>query len=62
MRERILFKLYHWVNNRGKIPFWVRWFYPKAHWCPDMDFLLVIDNPYDCFCGLYPKEDDEEGP
>lgn len=29
----------------------VRWLWPKAHWCPDMDYLLIIDNECDCFCG-----------
>lgn len=44
-------KLYHWIDRRGRIPRWVFWIWRKAHWCPEMDGLLVMDNPEDCFCG-----------
>jgi hypothetical protein len=43
--------LYRWVDKRNSIPFWVRWLFPKAHWCPEMDELLILDNVTDCFCG-----------
>lgn len=42
--------LYRWIDNRGFIPRWVRWIFPKAHWCPEMDHLLILDNTDDCFC------------
>jgi hypothetical protein len=43
--------LYKWIDRRNSIPFWVRWFFPKVHWCPEMDELLILDNTMDCFCG-----------
>lgn len=44
-------KLYLWIHERGRIPRWVFWIWKGAHWCPEMDGLLIIDNTYDCFCG-----------
>lgn len=43
--------LYRFVNWSGRIPKWVSWLWPTAHWCPGMASLLVIDNVHDCFCG-----------
>lgn len=44
--------LYNWINRRGRIPRLLRyWVWPLAHWCPEMDGLLIIDNVQDCFCG-----------
>jgi hypothetical protein len=43
--------LYRWIDRRGYIPRWVRWLWPTAHWCLEMDALLIIDNVSDCFCG-----------
>lgn len=43
--------LYNWIDRRGRIPGWVWWLWPLAHWCPEMDALLIVDNHMDCFCG-----------
>lgn len=43
--------LYSWVDRRDRIPRWLTWIYPLAHFCPEMDGLLIIDNLEDCFCG-----------
>lgn len=43
--------VYRWVDRRGSIPWIVRRLWPTAHWCPEMDSLLIIDNVMDCFCG-----------
>jgi hypothetical protein len=43
--------LYNWIERRDRIPRWVWLFWPKAHWCPEMDGLLIIDNVDDCYCG-----------
>lgn len=51
MRNRI----YDWINKRGSIPWWARIIWRKAHWCPDMDELLILWNVQDCFCGVAPK-------
>ena len=48
--RRIRRWLYRWIDERGRIPFWTYWFFPKAHWCPEMDYLLILENTYDCFC------------
>lgn len=46
--------LYRWIDDRGRIPRWVRWIFPRAHFCPEMDYLLLLtkwecdQNP--CFC------------
>lgn len=42
-----------WIDNRGRIPAWVRWIYPHAHFCPEMDGLLILteqDRRNNCFC------------
>jgi hypothetical protein len=51
MKRRLLNWLYRWVDDRGRLPRWVFWIWKDAHWCPEMDGLLIIDNTYDCFCG-----------
>lgn len=56
MKRRILWWIYRWIDYRGRIPAVVRWFYPWAHWCPEMDELLIMHNPEDCFCGHAPQE------
>ena len=43
--------LYRWIDRRGRIPLIVRRIWRNAHFCPEMDCLLVIDNTMDCFCG-----------
>ena len=48
-------KIYQWIDKRGRIQRWARWIWPKAHWCPEMDCLLVLDDPNDCYCGRFPK-------
>ena len=60
MKRRLLNWLYRWVDRRGndRIPWWVRRIYKRAHWCPEMDGLLIIDNPEDCFCGICPNKFD----
>lgn len=50
--------LYRWIDERGRIPRWVRWLWPMAHWCPEMDDLLVVDLEdvcSNCFCGIAEK-------
>lgn len=44
-------RLWHWINRRDVIPLWVKLFWRRAHWCPEMDGLLILDNTCDCFCG-----------
>lgn len=51
MKRRLLSWLYHRIDERGRIPRWVRLIWRSAHWCWDMDGLLILDNTYDCFCG-----------
>ena len=34
--------LYNWIDKRGRIPKWVRWIYPRAHFCCELDYLLVL--------------------
>lgn len=41
--------LHRWIDNRGRIPAIVRWLWPHAHWCAELDDLLTIDN-CDCCC------------
>ena len=53
--------LYRRIDRRGYIPRWVRWIWKRAHWCPEMDKLLIIDNDGDCFCGICPNEGWTEG-
>jgi len=48
--------LYRWIDRRGRIPWWVRLLWRRAHWCPEMDYLLILDNPLDCFCNRCDKE------
>jgi hypothetical protein len=48
--------LWRWIDRRSRIPWWARLLWPKAHFCPEMDELLVIDNTTDCFCGRYKEE------
>lgn len=45
--------LYRRIDRRGRLPRWVRWIWARAHWCPEMDELLVIDNWEDCYCGVF---------
>ena len=47
--------IYHWIDRRGSIPSWMRLVWRKAHWCPDMDGLLILGNTMDCFCGHVKK-------
>ena len=49
--------LYRRIWSRGQIPRWVRWIWQSAHWCPEMDELLVIDNVTDCFCDYVEQQE-----
>jgi len=42
--------IWRWIDRRGRIPFWAFWFWPKAHWCCELDDLLILDNTESCFC------------
>ncbi len=55
MKRCLSTKLYRWIDRRGRIPRWVFWFWRHAHWCPEMDSLLILDNPEDCFCDHCPR-------
>lgn len=48
--------LYDDIDHRGRIPWWVRKFWKGAHWCPEMDELLILWNYHDCFCGHAPQK------
>ena len=50
--------LYKRINDRGRIPRWVRWVWRRAHWCPEMDELLIVDNGEDCFCGIFVQREE----
>lgn len=52
--------IWRWLSSLGKIPRWVRWLYPYAHWCIEMDDLLITKNYEDCFCGVVPDEKKEK--
>jgi hypothetical protein len=54
MKRRLLNWLYQRISERGYIPQWVFWIWKDAHWCSEMDDMLILDNPYDCFCGICP--------
>jgi hypothetical protein len=45
--------IYIWIDERGRIPSWAKWIWPKAHWCPEMDDLLCLSerDQTNCFCG-----------
>lgn len=51
MRRRFTIWLYRRIDESGRIPRWVRWIWRSAHWCPEMDDMLIMDNTCDCFCG-----------
>lgn len=51
--------LYEWIEERGRIPLVVRWIWRRAHWCDEMDGLLVVSNLEDCFCSLCADVRDE---
>lgn len=45
--------LYRRIDDRGRLPVWVRLVYRYAHWCPAMDDLLILterDMLENCFC------------
>ena len=48
--------IYDWIDRRGQIPFWATRVWKYAHWCPDMDGLLILWTIDNCFCGVVPKE------
>lgn len=53
MKRIIIGWIYRWIDRRGRIPMWCQRFWPWAHWCPEMDGLLVLtksDLELDCFC------------
>lgn len=48
-------RIYAWLDKRGTIPDWVWWFYPHAHWCCEMDSLLILDRRdlrFNCYCEI----------
>ena len=49
-------KIYNYYDDRGKLHFFTRWFFPYAHYCEEMDGLLILDNIVDCFCEFKPYE------
>lgn len=55
----ILNFLHRWIEHRRRIPKFVRWYYPDAHFCEEMDMLLIIENSCDCFCGHVKHEEIE---
>ncbi len=50
--------LYRWIDRRGRIPRWVRWIYPSAHWCDALDHALILNG--DCCCELRNGAHDHE--
>lgn len=53
-------RIYDWVENRGRAPWWVFKIWPDTHWCfpnvgtsrwPSMP-KLVMGNRGDCICGM----------
>lgn len=50
-------RLYRWIDRRDRIPFWAFWIWPWAHWCPEMDDLLILtrEDCGNCFCGAVPR-------
>lgn len=51
MRRWLKWTYYRWIDRRGRIPRLATWLWPGAHWCPEMDDLLILWNVEDCFCG-----------
>jgi hypothetical protein len=49
--RRLRSLLYRWIDRRGWIPWLVFKLSKTAHFCPEMDALLILGNPEDCFCG-----------
>ena len=47
--------LWDWLDRRGRIPFFVRWVFPRAHFCSEMDGLLILDDEHNCFCDVCNK-------
>lgn len=51
--------LYNWIDRRNRIPAWVRLVYRYAHWCSEMDGLLILtreDAVRNCFCDRRPVD------
>lgn len=47
--------LYRRIDKRGRIPLWVRLVWRRAHWCSEMDDLLIIrlqDVLNNCHCSV----------
>lgn len=47
--------IWRWLDRRGDIPAWASWLWPRAHFCPEMDDLLVVDDrdvAENCFCEI----------
>lgn len=47
--------LYRRIDERGRIPVWVRLVYRHAHWCLEMDGLLILtaqDMLWNCHCAV----------
>lgn len=49
-RRRLWRMLYRWIDRRGRLPWILYKFWKTAHFCPEMDSLLILDNTEDCFC------------
>lgn len=43
--------LYRRFDDRGRIPWWARLVWRRAHFCPEMDDLLVMGDGGGCYCG-----------
>lgn len=55
LRRWIRDRLYRYVDNRNRIPWWVRLTHPYAHWCSEMDDLLILtaqDMLFNCHCSV----------
>jgi hypothetical protein len=54
--------LYDRIDKTGRIPKFCFWLWPSAHWCLEMDGMLILGNLYDCFCEWRPRYlDDVQG-
>lgn len=54
--KKLTAKVYKWLWKRQRFSSWIRLIWRFAHWCPEMDGLLVLDNIEDCFCGYVPTK------
>ncbi len=48
--HRLRLRIYDWIDERGRVPRWAGWIWRDAHWCSEMDYLLILWNTWDCCC------------